>query len=91
MEIPIFRANRDAQFKFLSQRINKVEKNLGTINQRFQILATKMGRLKLRSENLAKAINDYADEESISIKGGLRGFVDCFLALQSHLQAHVGS
>lgn len=74
----------------MSQRIGRVEKNLAIINQRFQILATKMGRLKLRSENVAKAVNDYADEESISIKSGLRGFVDCFLALQSHLQAHVG-
>ncbi|RDD37582.1 Protein FAM92A1 [Trichoplax sp. H2] len=82
------RANRDAQFKFLSQRITRVEKHLAIINQRFQVLATKTGRLKLRSELVAKAVNDYADEESISIKNGLRGFVDCFLALQSHMQAH---
>ena len=78
-----------AEERYLTEKINRVEKHFSTIAINVAAVARKTARLRDKGDVLAKGINEYADSEATAMGQKLKAVGECLAALEDYRQAQV--
>lgn len=79
-----------AEERYLTDKINRVEKHFSALAMNIAGVARKTARLRDKADVLAKGIDEYADAETTSAMGQkLKAVGECFAALEDFRQAQV--
>ena len=78
-----------AEERYLTNKINLVEKHFSALAINVGAVARKTARLRDKGDELAKGINEYADSETAVVGQKLKAVGECFAALEDFRQAQV--
>lgn len=78
-----------AEERYLTDKINLVEKHFSALAINVAAVARKTARLRDKGDILAKGINEYADSETTAMGQKLKAVGECFAAMEDFRQAEV--
>ncbi|XP_065914456.1 CBY1-interacting BAR domain-containing protein 1-like [Dysidea avara] len=78
-----------AEEKYLTDKINSVEKHFAALHTNISGMIRKTARLRDKGDVLAKGINEFADEEHSPVGQKLKAIGECFAALEDFRQAKI--
>ncbi|XP_065828700.1 CBY1-interacting BAR domain-containing protein 1-like [Oscarella lobularis] len=78
------RAESEAQGKALQEHLTLTESNFAAVMQDFAAISRKTGKLRDKTDALARTLNDFSTTEGPSVKSALSGCAECFSGLEDY-------